>query len=254
MEQIGQVTTGMPGRNVDRAEQTPSRVNSHVMFDRISSRYDFLNHFLSFGQDLRWRRAVAKLMRQYPHAAVLDLACGTCDLILAAFKHNRDIELGLGIDMAERMLDIGSRKVRSRGHSGKIRLARGDGMRLPVRDSSIDFSMISFGIRNMVDPAKALSEFRRVLKPGGRLAVLEFSLPRNSILRAIYLVYFRKILPKLGGLISGDYYAYRYLDKTVETFASGEEFCKMMLDAGFDEVDAKPMTFGTVMLYVGVKR
>jgi len=224
------------------------------MFDRISRRYDFLNHFLSFGQDLLWRRKVALLMKKYPHDTVLDLACGTCDLILAAFKHNRDIRLGIGIDMAERMLDIGSQKVENLCKSGRIRLARGDGMQLPVRDGSVDFSMISFGIRNMVDPPKALGELCRVLKPGGRLAVLEFSLPQNRILRAIYLVYFRRILPKLGGLISGDYYAYSYLDKTVETFASGEEFCRMMLDAGFDGVSANPMTFGTVTLYVGVKK
>jgi demethylmenaquinone methyltransferase/2-methoxy-6-polyprenyl-1,4-benzoquinol methylase len=254
MERIEQTTADMTRHFMEKAEQTPSRVNSHIMFDRISARYDFLNHFLSFGQDLLWRRKVAMLMKQYPHDTVLDLACGTCDLILAAFKHNRDMKLGLGIDMAERMLDIGSSKVAKRCHSGKIRLARADGMQLPVGDNSIDFSMISFGIRNVVDPSKALSELCRVTKPGGRLAVLEFSLPRNKIIRPIYLVYFRRILPKLGGFISGDHSAYSYLDKTVETFASGEEFCRMMLDAGFDEANANPMTFGTVTLYVGVKR
>ncbi|MBU2626391.1 MAG: bifunctional demethylmenaquinone methyltransferase/2-methoxy-6-polyprenyl-1,4-benzoquinol methylase UbiE [candidate division Zixibacteria bacterium] len=239
--------------SVNRREDTPSRVDSHIMFDRISARYDFLNHLLSFGQDFLWRRKVALLMKRYAHETVLDLACGTCDLILTAFKYNRDIRLGLGIDMADRMLALGSHKVDRSGLSNKISLTRGDGMSLPVRDNSVDFSMISFGIRNMVDPPRALSELCRVLKPRGRLAVLEFSLPQNRFLRAIYLVYFRKILPRLGGLISGDYQAYNYLDKTVETFSYGEKFCRMMLEAGFGDVQMRPMTFGTVILYVGVK-
>lgn len=250
MEHAIQESTDYP---MNRTEDSPSRVDSHIMFDRISARYDFLNHLLSFGQDYLWRRKVALLMQRYAHETVLDLACGTCDLILTAFKHNRDIKLGLGVDMADRMLALGSHKIGRSGLSSSITLTRGDGMCLPVMTDSVDFSMISFGIRNMVDPAKALSELCRVLKPGGRLAVLEFSLPQNRILRAIYLVYFRKILPRLGGLISGDFYAYCYLDKTVETFSYGEKFCKMMSDAGFGSVQMKPMTFGTVTLYVGVK-
>ena len=230
-----------------------SKIDSHKMFDRIAARYDLLNHVLSFGQDLAWRAKAGRLIRDYPHDTVLDLACGTCDLLLSAFRYNKDIRCGIGIDMADNMLRIGFDKIRTRGLARKICLAKGDGMDLPVADCAVDFAMISFGIRNMADPAKSLSELYRILKQGGRLAVLEFSLPKNRLIKAVYLIYFRKILPRIGGLISGDRFAYSYLNRTVEEFYYGKQFCDMMGNAGFANIEMKPLTFGIVTIYVGEK-
>jgi len=230
---------------------SPSKADSHKMFDRISSRYDLLNRILSLGIDSLWRRRLALMMREYSHRTVLDLACGTCDLVLSSFRRNPDIECGIGIDMAGRMLDIGKRKIHNRGLSNRISLSLGDGMELPLADRSIDFAMISFGIRNMVDPAKALAELRRVLTPDGHLAVLEFSIPENRIFRALYLLYFRKLLPLIGGIVSGDRFAYNYLNRTVETFYYGKAFCEMMRAAGFGDIRSRPLTFGIATIYIG---
>jgi demethylmenaquinone methyltransferase/2-methoxy-6-polyprenyl-1,4-benzoquinol methylase len=237
--------------NGDRA--IPSKADSPEMFDRISGRYDLLNHLLSFGQDILWRRRLSRIISVVSHEVVLDLACGTCDQILSAFRHNSDIGLGLGIDMAGRMLRIGSEKVASRGLSNKVRLVKGDGMDLPLADDSVDFAMISFGIRNMVDASACLSEFHRILKPGGTLAALEFSLPANRLIRTVYLWYFRWILPFAGAVISGDRQAYRYLNKTVEDFYDSEQFCNLMTASGFISIKAVPLTFGTARIYVGEK-
>lgn len=232
----------------------PSKSESPEMFDKISRRYDLLNHLLSFGQDIIWRRKVASLIAKYPHDRVLDLACGTCDLLLAASEFNDDITLCIGIDASDNMLRIGDRKIRSRGLSRTFNLIGGDGMELPLADGSVDFSMISFGIRNMLDPQRTLDELCRVTGDGGTLAVLEFSIPDRQPFASIYMFYFRRILPFLGGLISGDRYAYSYLNKTVETFAYGEKFCEMMKTAGFASVEMFPLTMGVATVYLGHKR
>jgi demethylmenaquinone methyltransferase/2-methoxy-6-polyprenyl-1,4-benzoquinol methylase len=237
----------------DRIGAVPSKADSPEMFDRISGRYDLLNHLLSFGQDILWRRKLSRMIRVVPHDVVLDLACGTCDQLLSAFKHNSDIGLGLGIDMAGRMLRIGSEKVVSRGLNNKVRLVKGDGMELSLADNSVDFAMISFGIRNVVDAGVCLTEFHRILKPGGTLAVLEFSLPANRLIRTVYLWYFRRILPFAGAIISGDRQAYRYLNRTVENFYDKEQFCNLMAAAGFNNIKTVPLTFGTASTYTGKK-
>ena len=184
----------------------------------------------------------------------MDLACGTCDLILAAFAEDGGIRRGIGIDKSSGMLRIGREKVTRRNLDHRIRLARGDGSRLPVASRSIDFGMISFGISNMVDPPRVLLELHRVLKPGGRLAVLEFSLPENRAFRGIYLLYFRHLLPRIGGAISGDRSAYRYLNRTVETFARGEAFTRSLEGAGFREIRTRPLSMGIATIYCGEKR
>lgn len=237
----------------DRTGAVPSKADSPEMFDRISDRYDLLNHLLSFGQDILWRRKLSRMMKAVPHDVVLDLACGTCDQILSAFRLNSDIGLVLGIDMAGRMLRIGSEKVASKGLSNKVRLVKGDGMVLPLADNSVDFAMISFGIRNMVDASVSLREFHRILKPCGTLAVLEFSLPANRLIRTLYLSYFRRILPFAGAIISGDRQAYRYLNKTVEDFYDGEQFCNLMTVAGFNNIQTVALSFGTASIYIGKK-
>lgn len=231
----------------------PPKTESPRMFDRISRRYDLLNHLLSFGQDIVWRRAVAKIVASGPHDRVLDLACGTCDLLLAAFQKAPDIELGIGIDPARKMLALGAEKASSKPYSDRVSLAVGDGMALPMVDDGVDCAMISFGIRNIPETSTALRELHRVLAPGGRLIVLEFSLPSNRTIRQLYLCYFRHILPRIGGLISGDSKAYSYLNKTVEGFFEPQEFRKLLQEAGFDEIQIRPLTFGVATIYVGMK-
>lgn len=232
----------------------PPKAESPRMFDRISRRYDLLNHLLSFGQDFLWRRAVGRIAASGPHERVLDLACGTCDLLFAAFQRAPDIKLGLGIDPARKMLALGAEKASRKPYSNRISLAVGDGMSLPMADDSVDCAMISFGIRNIPETSTALSELHRVLTRRGHLIVLEFSLPSNRVIRPFYLSYFRHILPRIGGLISGDSTAYSYLNKTVERFFEPEEFQTLLQEAGFGKIQVRPLTFGVATIYVGVKQ
>ncbi len=237
----------------NRVTEEISRADSYRMFDRISPRYDFLNHLLSFGRDRGWRREVSRIVRESRHQSILDLACGTCDLILSAFEENDDIHCGVGIDMAGKMLSIGKEKVSRKHLDARICLVRGDGMRIPLGRETVDLAMIAFGIRNMNDPHKSLSEIHRVLKSGGRLVVLEFSIPKNRVSRVAYLAYFRYILPLVGGILSGDLRAYRYLNRTVENFFSDSAFGRMMENAGFRDLRFMPLTFGITTIYSGDK-
>jgi demethylmenaquinone methyltransferase/2-methoxy-6-polyprenyl-1,4-benzoquinol methylase len=223
------------------------------MFDRISHRYDLLNHLLSFGRDFAWRRRAVGFLPKAADMVVLDLACGTADLALTAVKHRGNGIRVFGVDMSERMLRVGLTKVSRRGLADCVHLLRGDGMQLPLPDGKFDAAMIAFGIRNMSDPRLCLRELFRILRPGGRLVVLEFSIPENRLIRALYLPYFRYILPRLGGLVSGDTFAYSYLDRTVETFARGEEFEQLLREAGFERTLQQPLTFGVATIYVGDK-
>lgn len=237
----------------NRVTEEISRADSYRMFDRISPRYDFLNHLLSFGRDRGWRREVSRIVRESRHQSILDLACGTCDLILSAFEENDDIHCGVGIDMAGKMLSIGKEKVSRKHLDARICLVRGDGMRIPLGRETVDLAMIAFGIRNMNDPHKSLSEIHRVLKSGGRLVVLEFSIPKNRVSRVAYLAYFRYILPLVGGILSGDLRAYQYLNRTVENFFSDSAFGRMMENAGFRDLRFMPLTFGITTIYSGDK-
>ncbi len=232
-------------------ERVPSRIGVPEMFDRISRRYDLLNHLLSLGLDIRWRRQAARRLASSPDQVLLDLACGTGDLAIAAIRSGRPDRFVVGVDMAAQMLRLAEQKISRRGLAERIRFVRGDGMSLPLADRSVDAAMIAFGIRNMPDTATCLNELHRVVRPGGRLVVLEFSIPENRLVRSLYLPYFRHILPRLGRMISGDGYAYRYLDRTVETYTYGEEFVALMEAAGFVNVRRRPLTWGVVTLYTG---
>ena len=233
--------------------QAPSRKGAHLMFDRIAHRYDFLNHLLSAGLDIRWRRRAVRFLPTQPGARILDLACGTGDLAIAAAKHlGADCEI-VGIDLAEKMLEIGREKIKAQGLEQQISLRTGDGMALPLPDRDCDAAMIAFGIRNMPDSRGCLQEIRRVLKPSGRLVVLEFSLPSNHLVRAWYLFYFRYLLPLIGSIFSGDSYAYCYLNRTVETYEHGEQFLELLRHAGFAETSQQRLSMGIATIYVGDK-
>lgn len=233
------------------APETPSRMQAFKMFDRIAHRYDLLNRLLSMGTDVRWRR---KMNRRIPEGAglqVLDLATGTADVLIAMDRACPQVTSGVGLDMSGGMLKYGQEKLVRLGLDGKFQLVRGDATCLGLESASFDAVTISFGIRNVLDVSQGLAEMRRILKPGGRALILEFSLPANRLFRALYLFYFRNVLPRIGALISGDSYAYRYLNETVETFPYGEDFCQLMRAAGFEQVTATPLTFGIASLYQG---
>ncbi|MBL7646903.1 MAG: bifunctional demethylmenaquinone methyltransferase/2-methoxy-6-polyprenyl-1,4-benzoquinol methylase UbiE [Candidatus Hydrogenedentes bacterium] len=229
----------------------PSRMQAFKMFDRIAHRYDLLNRLLSMGTDVSWRKRLNRRIPARPGLHVLDLATGTADVLISMHGACAQVKSGVGLDMSGGMLKYGRLKLIKLGLFEKFRLVRGDATCLGLDSEQFDAVTISFGIRNVIDVPAALGEMRRILKPGGRALILEFSLPANRPFRALYLFYFRNILPRIGALISGDSHAYRYLNETVETFPYGEDFCKLMRDAGFEGVSATPLTFGIASLYEG---
>jgi demethylmenaquinone methyltransferase/2-methoxy-6-polyprenyl-1,4-benzoquinol methylase len=223
------------------------------MFDRIAGRYDLLNRSLSFGRDVAWRKRLRRELPLDRPVRIVDLATGTGDQILFLLGGQAEIEKADGYDLAEEMLEIGRGKVAEKGVGDIVTLLTGDAMACPAADGSADVVTISFGIRNVEDVSTALRDMHRILSPGGKACVLEFSLPTNGFIKWGYLTYFRHVLPRIGGWVSGDAYAYNYLNTSVETFPCGEAFCDLMREAGFDEVKAKPMTFGVATLYTGLK-
>jgi len=223
------------------------------MFDRIAHRYDLLNRLLSLGQDIVWRQRVAQYLPEKSPLHLLDMATGTADQLLMMYGKTDRITSAVGMDMSEQMLAVGRNKIRERHLEHIMTLQTGDATQIPAPDQTFDVVTISFGIRNVSDVDQALREMYRVLKPAGRALILEFSLPQNRFLRGVYLFYFRYVLPVIGGMISGDRYAYNYLNKTVETFPYGEAFCQRMRSAGFIAVQANPLTFGIATIYQGDK-
>jgi demethylmenaquinone methyltransferase/2-methoxy-6-polyprenyl-1,4-benzoquinol methylase len=225
----------------------PARISG--MFDAIAGRYDFLNHLLSAGLDRRWRRAAVAALQLSGREVVLDLCTGTADLALAAVTGHRRAKRVIGIDFSAAMLQVGADKVRQ----APVSLIRGDAMRIPLGDATIDAATIGFGIRNVQAPAAACREIARVLRPGGMLVILEFSLPRLAALRRFYLWYFRNVLPRIGRLVSKHPSAYTYLPASVEAFPTPDAFTQQLRDAGFGTVRAVSLTFGVVYLFVAVK-
>ena len=230
-----------------KVDKTPSRIAG--MFDAIAPRYDLLNHLLSAGLDRRWRsRAIAELALR-PGARVLDLCTGTGDLAISAVQQSAGASV-IGIDFAGEMLRLGAAKVRARDLARAIRLVRGDATRIPLASGSCDAATIGFGIRNVVEPRRALEELARVVRPGGRLAILEFGQPRIPGVRTLYSWYFRYVLPLVGRAVSKHQSAYSYLPASVGTFPSPGDFSGLIAATGFSQVRAVPLSFGIVYLYV----
>ncbi|HEX7087422.1 MAG TPA: bifunctional demethylmenaquinone methyltransferase/2-methoxy-6-polyprenyl-1,4-benzoquinol methylase UbiE [Vicinamibacterales bacterium] len=219
------------------------------MFDAIARRYDLLNRVLSAGLDRRWRRRAVRALALRPGERVLDLCTGTADVALEAARQAPGSPI-VGIDFSHEMLRLGLQKVRGRPASPPIGLVRGDAMSLPVASGSMDAAVISFGIRNVQVPEAACRELARVLRPGGRLAVLEFGLPPPGLVRSAYLWYARRILPAVGRAVSKHASAYAYLPESVSRFPPPEVFGRLLQDSGFPHVEVVPLTFGIVYLYV----
>jgi demethylmenaquinone methyltransferase/2-methoxy-6-polyprenyl-1,4-benzoquinol methylase len=246
------------------------------MFAAIAPSYDLNNRLHSVWMDQFWRRKAVKLAKLQPSDRVVDVACGTGDLTIAfahalAWRGNPSERIGqvVGVDFTYEMLPLARDKWLEGGllfdrptdpHVDPsvrriLQLINGDAQALPLPDQSADVVSIAFGIRNVADPATAIREFFRVLRPGGRVIILEFSLPTNSILRGLYNFYFRKILPRTATLISGDKTgAYKYLPESVNTFIGRQQMIEMMKGVGFVEVEQVPMTFGVCVCYRGLKR
>jgi demethylmenaquinone methyltransferase/2-methoxy-6-polyprenyl-1,4-benzoquinol methylase len=230
------------------------------MFDAIAPRYDLLNHLLSAGIDKRWRAAAIRSLKLTGRETLIDVCAGTADVALAAAGAGRgggpsgsSAARVVGVDFSAAMLALGVQKVRAAGETSRILLARGDAMRLPIADRSADAVTVAFGIRNVQRPDIACAEMARVLRPGGRLAILEFGVPRIPGIKPLYLWYFTHVLPRIGRAISGHGGAYSYLPASVGTFAPPAEFMATLRDAGFSDVRADPLTFGIVYLYTAVR-
>jgi len=232
-------------------DKTPSRIAG--MFDAIAPRYDLLNHVLSLGLDRRWRRGAILELDLAAGARLLDLCTGTADLAIAAVEHRSAIAV-VGIDFAGEMLKRASGKIARRQLTSTVWLVRGDATNLPLGSDCCDACTIGFGIRNVADPSAALCEIARVVRPGGRLAILEFGQPRIPGVRTLYSWYFRYLLPLVGRAVSRHQSAYSYLPASVGTFPPPAEFAAMIGATGFSQVRAAPLTFGIVYLYTAVRR
>jgi demethylmenaquinone methyltransferase/2-methoxy-6-polyprenyl-1,4-benzoquinol methylase len=231
-------------------DKTPARIAN--MFDAIAPRYDFLNHFLSAGMDRGWRDRAVDALSLSDDARVLDLCTGTADLAIATVARTRNATV-VGVDFAAEMLRVGRAKILSAGLDRRIHVVRGDAARIPLADRSCDAATIAFGIRNVAQPEQALSELARVIRPGGRLAILEFGQPRLPGIRTLYAWYFRYLLPLAGRLISKHESAYSYLPASVGTFPPPSEFVRTIAATGFSHVRAVPLTLGIVYLFIAQK-
>lgn len=234
-----------------KERQTYEHTYVKSLFNRIAPHYDFLNHFLSFGFDIRWRKKAVRLLREYQPRTILDIATGTADLALAACKP--PAEKIFGVDLSPAMLELARKKIRRRGLEHSIVLEEGSAEQLRFPDDSFDAVMVAFGIRNFSDLHKGLREMFRVLRPGGAVMILEFSRPRRAPFSHIYSFYFTRILPRLGGLISRSPEAYQYLPSTVLAFPDGEQFIKILMATGFVGAFQLPVTFGIATIYIAEK-
>ncbi len=244
------MTTLEPLASASSLEVAPPP-GSGAMFDRIASRYDFLNRVLSLGIDHAWRRRAARSLVFPPGTAspvILDLATGTADVAIAVARAHPQASVR-GTDPSRNMLAIGTEKLRARGLSDRVSLSVGDAQAIELGDATVDAITIAFGIRNVPDRARALAEMARVMRPGGTVAILELGEPRAGLLGPLARFHIRQVVPRLGALLSGAR-EYRYLQSSIAAFPDPEIFAAMMQAAGF-ETTVTPLTFGVCNLYLG---
>lgn len=219
-----------------------------AMFDRISPKYDALNHILSFNIDKEWRRKTAKTVSKKCPNTILDLATGTADLAIAIAKRNPQAQI-IGVDFSEKMLEIGQKKVKKQGFENQIELRLGDAVHLPFEDCSFDAVTVAFGVRNFENLDKGLSEIKRVLKDNGQVVILEFSMPEHFPMKQLYRFYFKRILPNIGKQISKDATAYSYLPESVGRFPKPSAFLDLLAKNGWLNGNMKKLSFGIATLY-----
>jgi len=219
------------------------------MFDAIAGRYDLLNHVLSVGIDRSWRTRAIRALQLTGSERVLDLCTGTADLAIEARRADPPAARVVGVDFSHAMLRVGRDKLTRARLEPAIALVRGDAMSIPVATRGVDGVTIAFGIRNVEQPDIACREMHRVLRPGGRLAILEFAIPTSPLIRAGYLAYFRFVLPRIGRLVSRHNAAYEYLPASVAAFETPDQLVKILRQSGFTDIRAVPLTLGVVYLY-----
>lgn len=227
--------------------KAPARIAG--MFDAIAGRYDLLNHLLSAGLDRRWRQRAIRSLRLTGRERVLDLCTGTGDLAIAAARAHPAPARVIGIDFAAEMLRIANRKLVAERLNGRAMVLRGDATCIPIATASVHAVTVAFGIRNVADVPAACLEIRRVLKPGGRVAILEFAVPTVPAFRQAYLWYMRHVLPHVGRVVSRHEGAYRYLQTSIDAFITPAEFVTILRQSGFAEIDPVPLSLGSVFLY-----
>lgn len=221
------------------------------MFDNISHRYDFLNHFLSLGIDILWRKKAIRMLKPHAPKQILDVATGTGDFAIEALALKPDRIVG--VDISAGMLDMGKKKMKRKGVDHIIDMQMGDSEKLLFEDNTFDAGIVAFGVRNFENLEKGLSDMRRVLKPGGQIVVIEFSKPRSFPMKQLYHFYFKSILPVIGKLISKDQSAYTYLPESVDVFPDGQQFLDILTKVGFNDVSCTPLTFGISSIYMAEK-
>ncbi len=222
-------------------------------FSSISGQYDLLNSLLSLQIDRYWRWRTVRLLREFPEGWVMDLCAGTLPLSLELTRQAPQRQV-LAIDFCEDMLQAGAKALPNDGRRGRIFPVCGDGEIIPAPTNSFWGCTVAFGVRNLSQTLQGLKEMHRILRPSGKLLILEFSRPTNPIIKPIYTFYLNRILPAVAGLISGDKEAYQYLASSIAAFYEPEELLAMMREAGFSSVSRVPLTFGIVSLYIGIKK
>ncbi len=232
-------------------KDTSKKEQIAAMFNSISGKYDFLNHFLSLGIDILWRKRAVRLLKNHQPKLILDIATGTGDFAIEALSLNP--EKIIGVDISEGMLSIGREKLIKKNLTDKIELLSGDSEVLPFEDNFFDAVIVSFGVRNFENLEKGLSDMLRVLKPSGKVVILEFSKPKSFPFKQVYQFYFQWILPKIGKLISKNHAAYTYLPDSVEAFPDGDDFLNILNKIGFQKNQCTPLTLGISSIYSGSK-
>lgn len=222
-----------------------------TMFDNIAHRYDFLNRSLSMGIDIIWRKKAIAQLKELKPKTILDVATGTGDFALEAMSLNPDKITG--VDISVGMLELGKEKIAKKNLSDRIEMVVGDSENLPFEDNTFDAATVAFGVRNFENLQKGLADINRVLRPGGKLVVLELSTPKKFPIKQLFGFYFNNILPIFGKMLSKDDSAYTYLPESVNAFPDGEDFKKVMTGAGFERNTSRSLTFGICSLYTGVK-
>lgn len=234
-----------------KEQQNGKKEQVAEMFNNISKKYDFLNHFLSLGIDILWRKkAIRKLKKDQPKL-ILDIATGTGDFALEALALNPDKIIG--VDISEGMLAVGKEKMIKKGVADRIEMQLGDSEKLLFEDNKFDAVIVAFGVRNYENLEKGLSDMFRVLKPGGKTVIVEFSKPTKFPMKQLYNFYFKYILPKIGRLVSKDNAAYTYLPESVENFPDGERFQRILAGVGFKNTECISLTFGISSIYIAQK-
>lgn len=222
------------------------------MFDNIAPAYDFMNRAMTFGIDRRWRRIAVDMLRRRPHASILDVATGTGDLAILMARRT-DAETITGIDLSEGMIEIGRRKVEQASLGHKISLMSGDCLDMPFADNTFDAVTVAYGVRNFENLLAGYREMLRVLRPGGTLTVIELSTPTSRIIRPLYRLYTRHMIPAVGRLISKDTRAYSYLPESIAAVPQRDSMTGLMRQTGFTDTAFRQLTFGTCIIYTARK-